>query len=445
MVSNIEEPIHYVYALLDPRKSGPFVYGEFTFEFEPFYVGKGHGNRAWVHLKTHSLRRDTHKVNKIKSIHRECEREVVVIMVAEHMNAYDAYQLEADVIDVVGKSRDGGPLTNTRDGGMGPLEFKIQHPHRSKSEALTGKHLTEEHRRNIGLSGLGRVHSEEEKQRRNESLTGLVRSEEACHNLSIGHKKKYADNPELKQAFVDAGSRGRETQRLQRIEKFNQFPNYRILIPDANNVFSIEVPQELDHDTWTLIKIDADDFQIIQDYKWYVNKHDHVVEGFRIEDDEISKRVIMSKLITGCPQELSVGYRNDDRTDLTYGNLYIYVGDRAILLDEVLNQRSQGTEIDYEPFRVLIHNESVGPFTRLDQVLIASNRWLNKRKTKHLNAWNGMIEQATAKYPGVMIDDLADLTNVPKSRAARGEGKKFLKTQARRQAKKENEIASAAP
>lgn len=36
----------YVYIYLDPRKRGKFIYDSVCFLHEPFYVGKGHGNRA---------------------------------------------------------------------------------------------------------------------------------------------------------------------------------------------------------------------------------------------------------------------------------------------------------------------------------------------------------------------------------------------------------------
>jgi len=60
----------YVYVYLDPRKPGKYKYGEYEFDYEPFYVGKGKGFRFKRHLTEYQLIHDKNnlKVNKIRKI-----------------------------------------------------------------------------------------------------------------------------------------------------------------------------------------------------------------------------------------------------------------------------------------------------------------------------------------------------------------------------------------
>lgn len=52
----------YVYVYLDPRKPGKYKYGEYEFDYEPFYVGKGTGRRIRNHFKPSVLNDGTYKL-----------------------------------------------------------------------------------------------------------------------------------------------------------------------------------------------------------------------------------------------------------------------------------------------------------------------------------------------------------------------------------------------
>jgi hypothetical protein len=40
---------YFVYCFFDIRKSGKYTFNEFSFEFEPIYIGKGKGRRPLQH------------------------------------------------------------------------------------------------------------------------------------------------------------------------------------------------------------------------------------------------------------------------------------------------------------------------------------------------------------------------------------------------------------
>ena len=114
------ERVFYVYALCDPRKPGPFRYGRWNFEYEPFYIGKGKGNRAMSHLNQKMISQgkgNTHKLNKIKKIQKAGQEPIVRVGV-QNLTERQALLLEREAIACVGRADlKTGPLTNWSTGG----------------------------------------------------------------------------------------------------------------------------------------------------------------------------------------------------------------------------------------------------------------------------------------------------------------------------------------
>ena len=116
----------YVYAYLDPRKPGKFVYGNFIFDFEPFYVGKGKDNRITEGLV--SKRENKFKIAKINKI-KKSNLDVIYLKIYENLTEIDAFNYEMEIIKTIGRKSDNGPLSNIHKGGSGG-DYIGNHPNK---------------------------------------------------------------------------------------------------------------------------------------------------------------------------------------------------------------------------------------------------------------------------------------------------------------------------
>lgn len=111
--------IYYVYCYLDTRKPGNFTYGDFNFNYEPFYIGKGKKNRCIVHLKE-CYNKNIFFKRKINKIIKTTGDAPIIIKIEENLEEDCAFELEKKLIKLIGRHDLGlGTLVNMTDGGEG--------------------------------------------------------------------------------------------------------------------------------------------------------------------------------------------------------------------------------------------------------------------------------------------------------------------------------------
>lgn len=127
----METTNHYIYALLNNLKPGKYIYGDYTFDYEPYYIGvsntKTYYRREDVHIKYAKIKKDVCnnklKMNIINKIVKN-GLEPISIQILKNMTKEYSYKMEIDIIKIIG-TRIGktGPLSNISLGGDGGDTF----------------------------------------------------------------------------------------------------------------------------------------------------------------------------------------------------------------------------------------------------------------------------------------------------------------------------------
>ena len=89
---------YYIYVYLDQRKKGKWLFRDVTFEYQPFYVGKGCGNRITTHLSSHMLKSKNYKNSTIKSIITEINELPIHYRIYDELSESRSLELEKEFI-----------------------------------------------------------------------------------------------------------------------------------------------------------------------------------------------------------------------------------------------------------------------------------------------------------------------------------------------------------
>jgi hypothetical protein len=194
-----EELIFYIYVYLDPRKPGRFTYGDFiTFFYEPYYVGKGNGDRLYDHLyHDKQAKKNKYRYSKIQKIRKENnEPRDFIIKNINNISEKCSLCFEKFLICFIGRNDlYNGPLTNFTDGGDGISGYK----HKEETLIKLRKTLIG---RKVWSSGI--KFNDEHKKNISEGHKGIKQSKEQIlkrYNTNIkngGYKKNYTEDVKKK-------------------------------------------------------------------------------------------------------------------------------------------------------------------------------------------------------------------------------------------------------
>lgn len=203
-----EEQNYYVYIYLDPRKTGEYTYtlpsGKvLTLGHEPFYVGKGTGDRKNHHKReAQKLDKKARRLSIIRKLSKE-GREPIIKQTSKATESM-ALAFEIDLIAGIGRlNTKEGPLCNVSGGGGGVSGMKHTEETKARIQAAMKKRvLSAEHRKRIGEANRGKVRTEEMKRRVSEANTGRTHTKAELAKMSKALKGRT-----MSQAHKDAISK----------------------------------------------------------------------------------------------------------------------------------------------------------------------------------------------------------------------------------------------
>jgi group I intron endonuclease len=224
---------YYVYVLMDSSKKGNYIYGNYSFNYEPFYIGKGTGNRIndTIYDKSPFKR---NKINKLKQNNIDIKREIII----DNLSDEEAKNYEKELINIIGRRNlNEGTLVNLTDGGDGRVNSKPSEETKKKiSDTKKAMNITFKH-------SYETIEQMKKKQKgENNGFYGLTHSDVSKDKISLGNSghnhwmfnKSHSD--ETKKKLKEARSKFSDKKLKEVCQVFNK----QVLKYDLNMNFLAE-------------------------------------------------------------------------------------------------------------------------------------------------------------------------------------------------------------
>ena len=200
----------YVYALLDPRDLGNFIYDnlDLSFRYKPFYIGKG-GNpyQLFSHLKqVKNGKIDKHNPRKSYTIRNMLVENIepIIIKIKDNLSESMAFQLEIFYIINIGrKDLDKGPLLNLSFGGEGTSGYKWTKEQRKKHSVIQKKVCNDPEVKRRRTKSTINSHSNKEYKEKARLIAIELQSDEDRRNRNIQSNKDKWKNEDFRKWRTD--------------------------------------------------------------------------------------------------------------------------------------------------------------------------------------------------------------------------------------------------
>lgn len=336
---------YYVYVLMDSSKRGEYIFGEYKFDYEPFYIGKGCGDR----IKNTIYDSSKFKSNKINKL-RDSDIEIKSEKIYDCLSNEESISLEKKLIKLIGR-RDlsMGTLVNVTDGGDGRINSnhsretidKISKNRTGKGIGWTHSEITlkkmSENQRGVGNGFYGMTHSLESKNKisiknfgKNHSMYNKNHNTEIRNKIRMGRKNLSNDRlKEICQSFnkeVDLYSLD-----MTFIEKFKSVKEASIRTGINESIISKCCRGEIMNPTRYFFKY-SNVCDKIKNNKYLINIGDSIPFGTKKKYTLIKRNKKSAIMVcNGSGEEVSIRYSDlriltqKDSNDSDFAELYIFL------------------------------------------------------------------------------------------------------------------------